>query len=233
MLLAASLCTVWITVPAADPAGASERYHGSLHILGAIPQGEFADNLDDPGFGIGGSFLARLPQSPLYIGGDLSFFIYGQSERTEPFNPNIPEVQIEVETSNNLLQGGLVLRLQPPTGHVRPYLDGYLGFNYLSTSTTIRDRGDSEEIASDTNQEDTAFAWGGGGGLKILLYKPAPEKGKLRGLYLDGRVRYLVGGEADYLKEGSIQRVGSRLTYDLYHSRTDVLQTGVGVTLEF
>lgn len=215
------------------PALADGQYQGSLHLMGVFPQGEFADNLDDPGVGLGGSFLVRVPQSPLYVGADLGFFIYGQSERTEPFNPNIPEVRIKVQTDNSLVQGGLVLRIQPPSGAVRPYLDGFVGFNYLATSTTIRDRSDNDEIASDTNQDDTAFAWGGGGGLLVRLHQSKPGQGRLRGVYLDGRVRYLVGGEADYLREGSIRREGGRLVYDLLRSRTDVIQAGLGVTLEF
>lgn len=47
-------------------------------------------------------------------------------------------------------------------------------------------------------------------------------------------MRYLVGGEARYLKKkGSIRRLNDQLVYDIKESTTDLLTVQLGVTVEF
>jgi hypothetical protein len=206
---------------------------GAFWLLGALPRGEFKDNVENNGFGLGGSFGIRVPESPVYLGAEIDFAIYGQAGYTVPF-AGLP-VRVKVQTDNSILQGLLMLRLQPPTGPVRPYADGLFGFNYLFTTTTIKDRQDEGDIASDTNQDDTALAYGGGGGVMFRVWQRDPVPGKLgvRAILLDLRARYLVGGEAKYLKEGTIQVVDNRLVFDLRQSKTDLVTVGAGVTIEF
>lgn len=215
----------------AQAAGAKGQ--AGAHLLVVAPQGEFADNLDDPGVGLSAFALGRLPQSPIYLGAEIGFIVYGSTERKEPFNENIPEVNVKVKTDNNLVAAGLLVRLQPPEGAIRPYLDGLLGLNYLYTRSSVNGNDDDEEISSTTNQDDTALAYGGGGGLLVRVYSGHDAEKGVRGVFLDGRVRYVVGGEAEYLKEGSIRREGGRLIFDKLHSQTDVLQIGLGATIEF
>lgn len=206
---------------------------GGIWLLGALPQGEFKDNVEKNGFGLGGSFDYRLPETPVYLGAEFNFAIYGQAGY-DVYLAGLP-VRVKVQTDNSIMQGLLMLRLQPPAGPVRPYADGLFGFNYLVTTTTIKGRQNEEEVASDTNQDDAALAWGGGGGIMIRLSERHPEPGKagIRAVLLDLRGRYIVGGEAKYLKEGTIQVLNNHLVYDLRQSKTDLVTVGVGVTVEF
>ena len=52
-------------------------------------------------------------------------------------------------------------------------------------------------------------------------------------ILLDAGLRYVIGGEAQYLKEGSIRREGGNVTYDLTESKTDMLRLHVGVVGRF
>ena len=75
-------------------------------------------------------------------------------------------------------------------------------------------------------------------GADLRAELPAPRRRALdrehvRAVLLDLRARYLVGGEAKYLKEGTIQVVDNRLVYDLRQSKTDLVTVGAGVTIEF
>ena len=202
-----------------------------------IPQGDFRINVPELGWGGEGHFGVRLA-GPLIIGGDLGFMIYGSERRKEPFSLTIPDVTVDVITSNNIFLGHLLLRLQPETGSTRPYIDGLVGFKYFWTSTRIEDENDpSEPIASSTNLDDIAFSYGAGFGVAIQLVDGTEKRretgeGPL-GIYLDLRVRYLLGSEADYLKKGSIQRVGTQLIYDVKSSKTDFLVPHIGVTVVF
>jgi len=86
------------------------------------------------------------------MGADPGIMIYGKDLRTENFNPNIPEVRVDVVTGYNIFTGHAFLRFEMPAASLRPYPDGLIGFNYLFAQTDVRDRDDQcDDIASETN----------------------------------------------------------------------------------
>jgi hypothetical protein len=191
-----------------------------------VPHGEFNDYVTNNGYGGGGYFLVRLGSSPFLAGGDVGIVTYGSKTRDEPFSNTIPNVFVRVRTSNNILLAHSLVRVQPREWRIRPYLDGLIGLKHLFTRTTISD--DLEEIASTTDLSDTAFSYGFGGGVQV----PISQSGGVE-ILLDGNVRYLRGGRADYLRKGSIRQENGLVFYDIYSSRTDVVAVQVGVSFRF
>ncbi len=220
-------------------AHAQIRPEASVGLLLGFPQGEFRDHVANLGIGLSGTVGIRFPNSPVVIGGDLGFLIYGHERRREIISTTIPEVEVRVVISNNILQGNLFLRLQPGTGVVRPYFDGLIGFKYLFTETEIRNVYSFDEaIAESINLGDVAFGYGVGFGITINALdrtqaKLETGKGPV-GILIDFRLRYLMGTEADYLKKGSIERDRSgNVILDVHTSRTDFLLPFVGVAFVF
>lgn len=219
----------------------AQNVYGGLHFLAAVPHGDFYEHVKRTGFGLGGQFGYHIDNTPLMVGLDAGVMIYGSDERREPFSNTIPDVTVKVTTSNNIAQGHLFLRLQPQEGAVRPYVDGLVGFNYLFTSTTISNEGrEDDEVASSTNYDDAALSYGGGAGMLIRLYEntdvPSPSmegEGSVHEVLLDLGVRYISGGEAGYLTGGAIRRENGKVSYDVTHSRTDLISGRVGVMLRF
>ena len=216
-----------------QPALGQSNFQGGLNFMAGFPQGEFKDNVDENGFGIGGEILYSPSTSPFGIGISLGFMNYGEESRREPFSTTIPDVEVEVSTTNNIVMGHLLFRAQSKIGPIRPYLDGLVGFNYLFTETRIEDVDDEEEIASSTNLDDGVFSYGAGGGVMLRLFTSKAKKGKVWSILLDLGARYILGGEAEYLKEGSIKRVGGRVVFDKIKSKTDLLTARLGVIVEF
>ncbi|HHS13779.1 MAG TPA: hypothetical protein ENN03_08465 [bacterium] len=203
---------------------------GSLTL--AFPQNEFADNVDNLGFGASGNFLARFPGSPLAIGGSFTFLIYGSETRKEPL---IPPVYVDVTTTNAIIMGHVLLRIQPSDGPLVPYADGLLGFNFLTTDSRIENE-QGEEIASSNNFRDITFGYGAGAGVKIRVHQKPDRKSWETGIsavYLDLGARYLMGGEAEYLKKGSIEIDGDDVRYTVVKSTTDILTIHAGVMMTF
>lgn len=203
-----------------------------------FPQGEFDENVETIGIGGTGFFAVNFPQSPLAVGGSIGFLIYGRETEERPFSQTIPDVYVDVTTTNNILQGHLFLRLQPPRGAILPYLDGLIGFNYLWTETSIEDQDTPgyDEIASTTQLRDITFCYGVGGGLMFRIYDAAAKankRGDLKAVYIDLGIRYLMGGEAEYLKEGSIEVEDGQVFYDISKSTTDILTAHIGVMFAF
>lgn len=209
------------------------RMEGGASFSVGNPVGEFGDNIEDPGFGgriWGGVGPAN---SPVLVGLDLGLMVYGRESRTEPFSTTIPDVTVDVVTSNNIVNGHLFFRLQPPNGTFRPYADGLVGLRHLFTDTRIKNEGfDDEDIARSTNFDDSALSYGLGGGVQMRVGGGGLEGGP-QGVYVDLGVRYLLGTQAQYLKEGSIRREGTNITFDVSESETNLLVFQIGVTFKF
>lgn len=224
---ALSVCFLALLIGGSTIVSAQERQAG-IYFTTIVPRGEFSENVTNNGYGASGQFLVRLAGSPFLAGGDFGIVVYGSDSHREPISSTIPNLQVRVNTNNNILFSHFVLRAQPRTGPVRPYVDGLIGLKHLFTRTSISDLSDDETIASNTDLSDTALSYGFGGGLQIPLTK-GPESRIL----LDTNVRYLRGGRAEYLKKGSIRDEGGLAVFDVLSSRTDVLAVQIGVIIRF
>ena len=132
-----------------------------------------------------------------------------------------------VETSNNIFIGHFVVRLQSNQGGLRPYLEGLVGIHNLFTETQIKNGTGNEVIAKSTNQEDYALSYGAGGGLMIRVSKTDND---IKEVLINFRVRYLLGGEADYF---SFRRENGQVSIDFNNSRTDLITFQLGVAFTF
>ncbi|MCG2590892.1 hypothetical protein [Rhodohalobacter sulfatireducens] len=208
--------------------GVAQLSDFDINVLLGAPQGEFQDNLDRTAVGINGG-IAYPIAAPFYIGAEIGFMTYGRDERTENFNPNIPEVRVNVVTEYDILTGHAFLRFEGQGEVIRPYIDGLVGFNYLFTKTTIEDRGNNfDDIASDTNFDDTALSYGFGPGIKFRV-----SSNEEREILINLKTRYLFGANAAYLQPGSIEVNNGSLIFDESESKTDLLTIHLGVSIKF
>jgi hypothetical protein len=202
----------------------------------AYPQREFKDNIKNTGIGGAGHFAYRFGQSPFLVGAALGFWIYGSETNEVPMIQDVP-VMVDVTTTNSIISGHLLFRIQPQSGMLQPYIDGLFGFHYLNTTTDISSQNswhdDDDEIASSTNFDDAALSYGFGGGLMISVYDAVARgrEGNLQAVAVDMGVRYIQGGEAEYLKEGDIQKNPNRPSPS--RSKTDLTTFHVGVSFDF
>ncbi len=229
---AAVLCGSLVSVTSAG------EFHGGLGFSIGSPQGEFRDNVGRNGFGGTIEGFYRPSISPVAFGLSLSFLNYGSDSRVEPLSTTIPDLKVQVDNDNNIVSGDVVLRYRQPGSFIRPYIDALLGFRYLYTSTSIQEDtkwGGGEEIASSTNFDDMTFEYGAGAGVMVQLYRfeNFDKKGSGADLMIDLRCRYIDGGEAEYLKKGSIRREDGKTSYDVMKSRTDMLLFTLGLVLSF
>lgn len=202
------------------------------------PESGFKENVDRLGIGLTGKFGVKLGDTPFFAGLSIGGANYGSESRNEPFSTTIPDVTVEVTTSNNILFSHLLLQARSDLGPIQPYVEGLFGFNYLWTETKIKDVDfPDEDIASETNFDDFAWSYGAGFGVLIKLvdsfdFDEEDESEKQGRLFLDFRVRYMFGGEAEYLKEGSVSRPGGgKVEYEVNKSDSDFLSFHLGVVL--
>lgn len=208
---------------------AQPRFQTTFSFSMGFPQGEFGDNVDNIGLGLNAGFNYRIGHSPVLIGASFGFLQYGSVSRSAPLSPDIPELIVDVNTSNNILAAHFVVRYEfgRYESRIRPYAEGLAGIHYLWTQTSIDD---SDDEISSTNFDDSAGSFGAGGGLLIGLHRT--EVGYFR-FDLDLGVRLLNGGDASYLTEGSIIRENGTVTYVVTKSSTNLFITNFGVVFSF
>ena len=230
----------------------SGNFGVDIALIGQLPKGEFKDEGVPTGFGLDINGL-WYPSNILGLGINLGGTRYGSSERPEPWSKTIPDVTVTVKTTNDLVYGHLLARVVPLQGKSRLYFEGLLGIKNLFTSTKVISEdcpGDDDtcELASSRNYTDNAFSYGGGGGLEIILTSfGGDEDSDIKGgegsdiegvLSFFINARYMIGAEAEYLKEGAItfsdpQYGPVQTTFDPSTSKTDVLQISLGLNFNF
>lgn len=233
MLNKKNIC-VFIVIFIISLSSFSNAQQAGINLSLAIPQGEFADQVDNLGYGFSGEFmlLSPKPRSPIGLGLNISYYIYGNESRSEPMY-NIPEVFVRVDRTNNLVNFHVVFEIGLPTGRIRPYVQGLFGGEYLFTETNVKNESNQDPFASSTNYDDWAWSYGVGGGISILLSGDSVTE--IGAIYLDLKGRYLFSSEAVYLKEGSVEVDRQQVRYYPSVSKTDLISihAGVRVALDF
>ncbi|MFC1552185.1 hypothetical protein ACFL6P_06410 [Candidatus Latescibacterota bacterium] len=231
------LCTLLITALILLPQDifSNDIFNAGLSFDIVTPQNDFKDNLDRNGYGGSGYALVQPnPLVPVKFGLELGFANYGNESRREPFSHTIPDVTVNVKRNNNMFLGHLLLRGQKEFGNVSPYIDGLFGLTYLWTTTTIEGDENIEPIASSQNIDDIVLSYGFGGGVMLKVWSGTIPEMDTGSVYIDLKVRYLSGGEAEYLKEGAIAMGDNgKVTYDITESRTDMMLYQIGVSVGF
>ncbi len=232
--LFAAVCLIFFLVVSSGYS--LERFQANANFDLGFPQDEFKENVDRTSIGGMGFFIYKIPRSPLRVGLSLGLQVYGNETREEPISSAIPDVFVDVKTRNYMLMCHLLLRIQPKEGRLLPYFDGLVGFHYLWTQTGIYSQSGLglNKVASTVHLSDTALSYGAGGGLMVRVYEKRGDKSKstIR-VYTDFGIRYLKGGKAEYMREGSILLEDDRLVYDIRESKTNIIMTYIGVTFAF
>ncbi len=202
----------------------------------AFPRGNFYANNKTTGFGgsVEGTFLnAKAGALNFGLGANFSFLTFGSESRESAFSNTNPDVTVDVDRSYNIMNFHLLMRFATNNTLVRPYADVLLGGSYLYTTTSVRNQYSGEDIASSTNFDDVAWSYGAGAGVMIKIY--SPEDANDIPVWLDIKMRYLVGTEADYIKRGGVKVDSNNgtVSYDITTSETDILTFNIGVSIPF
>lgn len=214
-----------------------ERYKWMMGaaVGGAFPVGSYMDNFGHVGINLSLSAGRRLGNSPFMVTFECCATLYSLHTRHEYLSGTIP-VLVEVTTSDNQIQGLFGLRFQPGTSRIRPYLEGLAGLSYFYAETVVSENEyPYNEIASQTDFDDTTFCAGGGAGMDILLAGGRRNANGTAGpdVRFDFKVRYLFGGRARYLRADSIVYVDGNPTYIYRESATNLISAQVGIVIDF
>lgn len=223
------LWSLFILLTTATSVAQPENFEFGVDFLGAFPKGDLDETISDDGLGIGFYAAYRPKFAPFQVGGDFGFINYGSTSYKGPFRDCCRDLE-EVETKNNIATGHLFFKLTPNAGAIRPYFEGLVGVKYFFTNTTFRE---DDEFDNDTDREfdDSAISYGAGTGFSLVLRDGRNIDGST--ILLNVGIRYLFGGETEYVVEESVEIDGTLVTFDTLQSETDMLTARVGVGVRF
>ena len=207
-----------------------------------IPQGTFDARLEREAFGLLVFAGGRVPRSPLVLGSEIGFMNYGTGSRLrihrtvfdDGIDPDLalPLEALNVAVTNTMWMGHLVVRLQPATGVIQPYLDGIAGLRYFVTRIGVESdvvvfrRG----LSQDSRITDLAFSYGAGGGFEVLLYEQTSDwNDRTATVSLHGGLRYLFTTEAEYAGRASFTEIDDQIVVGLGRSRTEMFVPTFGI----
>ncbi len=181
------------------------RFNAGLYL--GSPIDDYAISTSATGAGLNMSLAIPLaPKLPFYGGLEFGYMLFGSNTVHETLNIEVTAngnvidqiaVPLRIRTNNNVYFWNLMMRAQIPTPIVQPYVQGMLGFRYMSTNTKVFDdsndgswsTADNGLIVQEKQLTDYVGSVGVGGGVMIPLG---------RSIMLDARVDYMLGGKARY-----------------------------------
>jgi opacity protein-like surface antigen len=208
-------------------AAGEPRLQGGLALSIGQPVHEFRQYVAN-GVGGSGHALYRLGRSGAFaLRVDGGLVNYGRETQRIPWNDRVGRITVDLQTNNNIVWGGIGPQLMVPSGIVRPYATGAVGFAVFSTSSSIRDRDTNEEIVSDNNKMDGTWALSGGGGVLVPLFRNPKTL-----VFLDLGARFHRNGSVEYLREGGISDLpGGGVQYSTIRSAGDLWTYQIGISI--
>ena len=235
---------------------------GSL--ITGIPQNDFRDNTQAVGVGLDATASLPIRKGlPIYAGVDLSYMIYGISNRKDELLINVKSQKgnvseswdwhfpVNISSTNNIVSSHIFLRGYFPLEKLQPYVEVLLGTRYFFTSASIKERNqnlffiDDEDnvIVEKTFVNSWILSYGVGGGVMIDMgYN----------FFIDVRVDFVNGnktkyfdasdtrtwtarfiGEGDDVTEDNISRQNLDIRSNPKMSTTDMLNLKLGLAYRF
>ena len=179
------------------PDSSAPRGYGDINFAVSQPLGAFDDFIGE-GYGVTAGFVWNLDRARVFgIRAEGGFVQYG-NERIGVCLISC-RVPLDINTSNDIVFGGIGPQITVPSGPLRPYLNATAGVSYFFTHSSVSGDEDYNDVFDTTNHDDAVFALTGGGGFLIPL-----SMGRTPVL-LDLGATFHRNGEVSYLREGSIR----------------------------
>lgn len=195
----------------------------------AAPQGDFSRYVHGA-YGLGGHLIQSLDdRGILALRVEMNVLAYGRRTARQSLGGGaLSLIAVDVTTTNNIANGSVGLQLMAPTGVVRPYLTGGLGFSYFWTQSEVEGSDNNNSpYASTENYHDSGFATNWGGGLYIPL-----GINNQRPISLDLGVQMHKNADIQYLTEKSITFNGAgAATITTVRSSANYISFRLGVSV--
>lgn len=222
--------------PSVVPAGSRvddlkvSRLEFGLAVEVAQPIGTFRDHVSS-GVGLSGHGLVRLDsRGAVSLRFDAGVLNYGHDSYRLPLGqgPGGITTPLDRDTWNNVITLGLGPQYAATRGAVRPYVNASAGVAFFSTTSSLTGHDGLLNYRYELDVTDTRFAWSGGAGIRVPLWRRTWTAG-----LLDVGARYQNNGAGvRYLRKGGVRDLpNGAVQLDIQQGRADFLTWHAGMSL--
>ncbi|MBL0129054.1 MAG: hypothetical protein IPP83_16770 [Flavobacteriales bacterium] len=199
---------------------------GGLEI--GIPIGEFDATWGHQMVGLSANMVIPMRRLPLSYGFDFGWSRMGSKREVVAIDEeNIQATTGDLKVTSNVYAYHGLLRLQPITGKVSPYVEAMGGMRQFTTRSRIDVEGMDQPPMEQRNENEFIGSIGWAAGVQVL-------PGKNRNLLLELRLERLNGGQVNYVDPRSIVITPDGVVdYSTLSSGTRVVNLTFGVGLRF
>lgn len=199
---------------------------GGLEV--GIPVGEFDATWGHQLVGLSANMTMPMRRLPLSYGFDFAWArMGGESKVVAVDEENIESTTGDLSVKSNVYGYHALLRLQPFTGKVSPYIEGMAGARQFTTSTEIEVDGMDAPLMEQRNENEFIGSTGWAAGLQVM-------PGKQRNFFVEARVESLSGGQVSYVDARSITvSPEGEVNYGTLTSGTRAVNITFGIGLRF
>jgi len=195
--------------------------------------GELERYVSDNIIGLHGFFASRKSsRSPFVFGSEVGIELYESEQSTELVGPEGSSTPAEVVLSDNMAVWHLFVRIQPPGGFARPYLETFLGPKLFFSSRTVRavDQGGLNAQTTTIKVSNIGASYGLGTGIALNIFNGLLDDyhGNLSVVL---GIRYLLGAEAEFLVPPLENIHPNDRTDPGTQSRSHILETRIGFSV--
>lgn len=205
----------------------SRRSSGGVGFTQTRPLGGLAENIDF-GYGGSGNYVYRLDRAGivgLRLAGSMAG--YGQERMRVPLSYAVGgRIQVDVTTTNTIGTLTIGPELMFPEGFIRPYAHAGMGVIWFATTSSVQGVDSFDDEFQTRNYSDGTPTWTAGGGIHV------PLAHKRTTVLLDIGADYFYGGDASYLRKGSIVDLpNGQIQINPLYSETRFLNVSVGLRI--
>lgn len=217
---------------------------GTYTILQNDFRAKFADSANANrynayGFGLGFGYIFD-PYLPVSVGLNIGFQFNSSDERISYANYTLNNRQFRdtntTKSSTTLFPLSLSLRAEPYLKYARPYIEGLVGFTFISSSYEQTIRSNIPFSGNQPNESSTSspLHFGIGAGFKIKIADIIDLPDSYSRIFINISARYLYGRGTEIVSYK--RNTDDQNTFTKVITKTDdtnTLTTGIGVTFEF
>jgi hypothetical protein len=180
------------------------------------------------GFGGAGHFIYAIDRRGIFaLRAEGGAIVYDSEKRRIPWGGSVGgRIQLDLNTSNDVIWFAGGLQTMVPGRSVRPYAAATVGLSNFQTNSRLSGSNDDHEFARTTNFKDAwKVTWNGTAGIYV------PLRAGPRPVSLDLGVHYMHNGSRRWLKNGSIQdNPDNTLTFTPNESEANIMTYRVGIS---
>lgn len=165
-----------------------------LRLNSGLPVADFRSEVGNQWFpSINLGFFHQLSNTPIYVGGEMGYMLYGTAMLRNNNVLNGTEQTFRIRRNNNAAHLSGLVRVMPDLNiGIRPFVEGQIGAIHTYTRSKVRENRLTEPIAAGTEVYDWSHIFQIGAGLMVPLEKEGD-------LFLELRVNYVQTGSMDFL----------------------------------